>query len=61
MSTQSVIGTLSGHTDNVLALKILTSDGKLLASGARDMSIIIWNLSSFSKITTFTGRTKLNS
>ena len=58
VSTQSVLGTLSGHTDNVLALKMLTSDGTLLASASKDLTIIIWNLTSFTKITSMAGRLK---
>lgn len=51
-----MLGTLSGHTDNVLALKMLTSDGTLLASASKDLTIIIWNLTSFTKITSMAGK-----
>lgn len=55
ISTQSVVSTLSGHTDNVLSLKVLTADGKLLASGSKDQRIIIWDLTSYVKLRTLTG------
>lgn len=56
ISTQHVVSTLSGHTDNVLSLKVLTADGKLLASGSKDQNIIIWDLTSFVKLRTLKGK-----
>ena len=47
---QNLGRTLTGHTQTVTSLKILTSDGSILASGSEDKSIIIWNLKTYTII-----------
>ena len=47
---------LKGHTDAVFCLAAL-ADGRLLASGSRDNSIIIWNLADSAQLATLEGHT----
>ena len=53
--TKTSISTLSGHLGDVLSLKVLNSDGSLLASGSADKNVFIWNLISYTKIRQLTG------
>ena len=43
-ATGKEIRRLSGHTGDVTALAF-SSDGKLLASGSADTTVLIWNVS----------------
>jgi len=52
----SLVGTLLGHTDQILALAV-SPDGRLLASSSMDQTIKIWRLSDSKLLSTFTGHT----
>lgn len=55
ITSQSLVTTLSGHSERVTSLKILNSYGSLLASGSKDRTINIWNLNTNIKIKTIPG------
>ncbi|OYD87527.1 hypothetical protein CDG77_28885 [Nostoc sp. 'Peltigera membranacea cyanobiont' 213] len=48
------INTIKGHSDSVLCVAI-SPDGKILASGGRDRTIKLWNLTTVELLTTLTG------
>ncbi|BAY23480.1 WD-40 repeat-containing protein [Calothrix sp. NIES-2100] len=48
------INTLSGHSDSVVSVAI-SPEGKILASGSRDRTIKLWNLTTGELLTTLTG------
>lgn len=56
MKTGTLLKTLTGHTDSVIALAI-TPDGKQIVSGSgsRDSTIKIWNIETGENIDTFIG------
>ncbi|MUG93169.1 hypothetical protein F7734_12295 [Scytonema sp. UIC 10036] len=48
------INSLSGHSDSVLYVAV-SPDGKIVASGSRDRTIKLWNLTTVELLTTFIG------
>ncbi|GET37768.1 WD-40 repeat-containing protein [Microseira wollei NIES-4236] len=48
------IHTLDGHSDSVLSVAV-SPDGRMIASGSRDRTIKLWNLTTGELLTTLTG------
>jgi len=55
ITTGMATTTLTGHTSSVLSLKVLNSNGTLLASGSLDTNIFIWNLTTKQNINQLIG------
>ncbi|WNY97957.1 Vegetative incompatibility protein HET-E-1 [Sulfurospirillum sp. 'SP'] len=50
LNTMSLVGQLSGHTENVISLKFLHNGTKLISAGGDDKTIKIWDINTMTNI-----------
>jgi WD40 repeat protein len=57
LTKHTLVGILSGHTKDVMALAVLQG-GRILASGSKDNTVKLWDIKKMECINTFSGHTR---